>query len=287
MLAAFGFRLRRVRSYGLVGRSGTGKSFRAGLVAEKRDIDLIIDDGLIIRDGTILFGDSAKKEPTLMSAVRRAVFDDPGQAAEARLVLWRERCGRVLVVGTSDQMVHRILRNLALPLPREILRITEVASAQEIDAAGRTRRVRGAHSLPLPPVSIRLGIRSAIGGKLRSMRLRMLRSRRRRPPAVVAEASSAGTRRGEVVFTEAALGQMVQHCVQEFDDRLFLNRLTIDNRGALYSLEVRLGIPFGGMPSGKLHELREYLVRSLEKHAGVLVENMTLIVERVGDTAPA
>ena len=39
-----------VRVFALVGKAGSGKSFRARLVAEKHQIDLIIDDGLLIRD---------------------------------------------------------------------------------------------------------------------------------------------------------------------------------------------------------------------------------------------
>jgi len=48
--------------YALVGKAGSGKSFRARLVAEKHQIDLIIDDGLLIRDHRILAGKSAKRE---------------------------------------------------------------------------------------------------------------------------------------------------------------------------------------------------------------------------------
>jgi len=55
------FLLRGVKSYALVGSSGTGKSFRAKLVAQKYGIDLIIDDGLLIRGDQILAGRSAKK----------------------------------------------------------------------------------------------------------------------------------------------------------------------------------------------------------------------------------
>ena len=41
--------IRGIRVYALVGESGTGKSFRAKLVAQKYGIDMIIDDGLLIR----------------------------------------------------------------------------------------------------------------------------------------------------------------------------------------------------------------------------------------------
>ena len=55
--------------YALVGESGTGKSFRAKLIAEKNGIDAIIDDGLLIKDDKILAGKTAKHEKTYMGAV--------------------------------------------------------------------------------------------------------------------------------------------------------------------------------------------------------------------------
>ena len=41
--------LKPVTVYALVGESGTGKSFRSKLLAEKYGIDYIIDDGLLIQ----------------------------------------------------------------------------------------------------------------------------------------------------------------------------------------------------------------------------------------------
>ena len=45
-----------ITTYALVGPSGTGKSFRARLVADKYKIEAIIDDGLLIKDERILKG---------------------------------------------------------------------------------------------------------------------------------------------------------------------------------------------------------------------------------------
>ena len=52
-------RLQGIQVYALVGKSGTGKSFRAKLLAEKIGVPYIIDDGLLIDDTTILAGRSA------------------------------------------------------------------------------------------------------------------------------------------------------------------------------------------------------------------------------------
>ena len=46
----------------LVGESGTGKSFKSKLLAQKYNIDAIIDDGLLIQNDKILGGRSAKTE---------------------------------------------------------------------------------------------------------------------------------------------------------------------------------------------------------------------------------
>ena len=43
----------------LVGESGTGKSFKSKLLAQKYGIDAIIDDGLLIQNDKILGGRSA------------------------------------------------------------------------------------------------------------------------------------------------------------------------------------------------------------------------------------
>jgi ABC-type transporter Mla maintaining outer membrane lipid asymmetry ATPase subunit MlaF len=60
----------------IIGKSGTGKSFRAKLLAQKYGIELIVDDGLLIRDQKILAGRSAKKEKAYMAAVKTALFHD-------------------------------------------------------------------------------------------------------------------------------------------------------------------------------------------------------------------
>ena len=83
--------LKPVTVYALVGESGTGKSFRSKLLAEKYGIDSIIDDGLLIQNDKILAGHSAKREKTYMGAVRVALFDDKDHRDEIAKVLKKAR----------------------------------------------------------------------------------------------------------------------------------------------------------------------------------------------------
>ena len=66
----------KIRVYAFVGPSGTGKSYRAQMVAGQNNISYIIDDGLLINENEVVAGESAKKAPTKIETVRHAVFID-------------------------------------------------------------------------------------------------------------------------------------------------------------------------------------------------------------------
>ena len=91
--------------YALVGESGTGKSFRAKLLAQKYGIHALIDDGLLIDDDKILAGKSAKHEKSYMGAVRVALFDDKEH---------RDQVARVLQKNKIILLKYHILRCLIL-----------------------------------------------------------------------------------------------------------------------------------------------------------------------------
>ena len=64
----------KMKVYAFVGPSGTGKSYRAQMVASEKGINFIIDDGLLIKDNQVIAGVSAKKAPTKIETVKHALF---------------------------------------------------------------------------------------------------------------------------------------------------------------------------------------------------------------------
>lgn len=141
--------------YALVGPSGTGKSHRALIVAQDNGINTLIDDGLLIQNSRIVAGKSAKREPTRLQAVRRAIFVDPDQAREVKEKLAELAPERVLVISTSPKMIQRILERLELPQPTRVIKIEEVASPQEIARAREVRRREGKHVIPVPTIEVK------------------------------------------------------------------------------------------------------------------------------------
>ena len=46
--------MKEIKVYSFVGPSGTGKSYRAQMVANKYKIKYLIDDGILVRDNNII-----------------------------------------------------------------------------------------------------------------------------------------------------------------------------------------------------------------------------------------
>ena len=139
----------------LVGPSGTGKSHRALQVAAEHKADAIIDDGILIKDGHIIAGESAKTEKSKIMAVRRAIFVLPGHAEEVREAIQKIQPHRILVIGTSENMVHKIAKTLKLPSIQLIVRIEDIASRAEIETAQFHRLKEGKHIIPVPTIELK------------------------------------------------------------------------------------------------------------------------------------
>lgn len=145
----------KIKVYAFVGPSGTGKSYRAQMVASENNIKFIIDDGLLIMDNKVIAGESAKKAPTKVGTVKHALFYEEEERNNIIKALRKYRPQSILILGTSDGMVKKIAANLGLPEISEIIYITDVATEQEMKTARRIRVTEGKHVIPVPTFEIK------------------------------------------------------------------------------------------------------------------------------------
>ncbi|NLV82231.1 MAG: Asp23/Gls24 family envelope stress response protein [Synergistaceae bacterium] len=156
-----------VKTFAFIGAAGTGKSQRAQLVSSLLNADYIIDDGLVIHKGSIVSGKSAKSERNQISAIRRALFEFEDHRNEVVSFFKMMSPCSVMVIGTSDTMVLRILHKLRLNVPTKILRIEDVATSEEIAKARRERFNKGQHVIPVSHVLVRKNFAGKLVGQLR------------------------------------------------------------------------------------------------------------------------
>jgi len=145
----------RIKTYAFVGPSGTGKSYRAQMVAVERNIKFIIDDGLLIKENEVIAGVSAKKAPTKIETVKKALFNNKEEAEEIKKAFRKYKPESILILGTSDNMITKIRENLGLPELTETIYIQDVATELEMQEARRIRQTQGKHVIPVPTFEIK------------------------------------------------------------------------------------------------------------------------------------
>lgn len=144
-----------IRVYAFVGPSGTGKSYRAQMVAGENNIKYIIDDGLLINDNAVVAGTSAKKAPTKIETIRHALFLNEEEKKEIVKAIKIYKPKAILILGTSDGMVEKIAKNLELPQISKTIYISDVATDEEMQKARRIRITEGKHVIPVPTFEIK------------------------------------------------------------------------------------------------------------------------------------
>ena len=145
----------QTKTYAFIGPSGTGKSYRAQMVAGEKGIEYIIDDGLLIKGNQVLAGISAKKAPTKIETVKNALFINEERKDEMQKVIKKNRIDKILILGTSDGMVDKIAANLGLSAISERIYISEVATEEEMETARKIRVTQGKHVIPVPTFEIK------------------------------------------------------------------------------------------------------------------------------------
>lgn len=144
-----------MRVFAFVGPSGTGKSYRAQMVAGENNISYIIDDGLLINENEVVAGESAKKAPTKIETVKHAIFIDEKERKEMVKAIKKYKPESILILGTSDGMVEKIAKNLELPEIQKTIYIQEVATKDEMETARNIRITQGKHVIPVPTFEIK------------------------------------------------------------------------------------------------------------------------------------
>jgi len=286
----FLFNAKQKKVLALIGESGTGKSFHAKFVAQKYRVDLIIDDGLLIKDNRILAGHSAKKEHNFLAAVKVALFDEKSHRDEVARRLQNEKYKRIIILGTSEKMVRKVAARLQLPPPSKIIKIEDIATQEEIDKAIRTRRIEGKHVIPVPSVEVKKNYPNIFFNAISIFKRRIASEKVPvgiGPVPTLHEKSVVRpeySKHGKVIISEAALIQLVTHFVDEYKKFIKIKKIVIKNTELGYRLVITIDVPYSIQLGGNIHELQQYVIDNIERYTGILIEEVNVIIDKITES---
>lgn len=272
----------KMKTYAFVGPSGTGKSYRAQMVANERGINYIIDDGLLISGNEVIAGISAKKAPTKIETVRNALFQNEERKKEIQAAIKKRKPNSILILGTSDEMVKKIAENLDFEPISETIYITDVATEAEMQMARNIRVTEGKHVIPVPTFALK----KDFSGYLLDP-LQIFKSKGRGNKPYISEKSiirPTFSYLGNFKISDTVFKQIIDLVVNKTEGIYKIHRSIIkkyeeQNDGIYIYIEVI--IEFGYNVNDTMQMLKRKIIKEIEKMTAMNVINMDIVVKGV------
>ena len=266
----------------LVGPSGTGKSHRALWVAQKNGADAIIDDGILIKDGKVIGGVSAKKEKNRIMAVRRAIFILPGHASAVRAAIAASLPRRILILGTSENMVQKIAKTLRIGAVSKIIRIEDIASKKDMALAQYHRLKKGEHIIPVPSIELKPHFSGYLIDPIKSFfKTSSTKRRRLGERSIVRPVFSYY---GKLVIDDSVIKNIVRIVAGKIEEVHRVGTTHVrhivhgdDDLGIMVSLE--LVFAYGHVIGTAMEALKRELRREIERMTGMVVHEVNILVK--------
>ncbi|MCT4605094.1 MAG: Asp23/Gls24 family envelope stress response protein [Marinisporobacter sp.] len=250
----------------LVGKSGTGKSYRALNLAHEKEITYIIDDGLLIQGNKIIAGKSAKRQKTSVAAVKTALFTHEDHREEVKLAIQEENPRGILILGTSKKMVDKIAMHLEIDPIKEYVYIEEISSAEERKIAKKQRNEYGKHVIPVPTFAIKKDFSGYFIDPLKILR------RKKDDTVQIAEKSVVRptfSYMGKYTISDKVINDLVNYSARQIDGIHKVSRVDIRN----YSNGISIYVEIIAIHGNAVHKLSEKVQGKIMKE----VEDMTAL----------
>ncbi|MCR4431401.1 MAG: Asp23/Gls24 family envelope stress response protein [Tepidanaerobacteraceae bacterium] len=265
-----------MRTVALVGKSGTGKSHKAQLVAGQNNLEYIIDDGLLIYGNRVVAGISAKREETKLGAVKRAIFQDPAHAQEVRDKIAELNISGILVIGTSQKMIASICKALDLPLPEKVINIEDISTPSEINTARRIRSLDGKHVIPVPTLEIKKNFSGYLLDPLRIF------YRKGKQDVLITEKTVVRptySYRGKYTISDTTVNQIALYAARRVKG-VAGGRVTIENCSEGIILNLELTIEYGMPLRPILEQVQEGVRNSVERMTALNVLKTHVVAKK-------
>lgn len=272
----------QTKTYAFIGPSGTGKSYRAQMVAGEKNINFIIDDGLLIKGNQVVAGTSAKKAPTKIETVKNALFISEDRKDEMQKAIKKNKVDKILILGTSDGMVDKIAANLGLPPISERIYINEVATEEEMETARKIRTTQGKHVIPVPTFEIK----KDFSGYLLDP-LQIFKSKGRDEEPYIAEKSiirPTFSYLGKFTISDSVFKDIIVNVASKNSGIHKILKMRIDNTSKEVGgvcLYIEVSVNFGTNIVDTLNRLKKDARREIENLTAMYVASVEIIAKNI------
>lgn len=268
-----------IKVYAFVGPSGTGKSYRAQMVAGEKDVHFIIDDGLLVNDNKVVAGESAKKASTKIETVKKALFIHENEKIVIQKALKKYNVKKILILGTSDGMVEKIAENLELPKVSDITYIEEVATEEEMKTARNIRVTEGKHVIPVPTFEIK----NDFSGYLLDP-LQIFKSKGKGKKPYISEKSiirPTFSYMGNFTISDSVFRQIAEYQANKMPEIYKVLRTRVQNYGEGPMIDMEVSVVYGYNVAEGLIEFKKKIIKEIENLTAMNVVRLDVVAKNI------
>lgn len=268
-----------IKVYAFVGPSGTGKSYRAQMVAGEKDVHFIIDDGLLINDNRVVAGESAKKASTKIETVKKALFLHDDEKKVIQKALKKYKVKKILILGTSDGMVEKIAENLGLPKVSDTTYITDVATEEEMKTARNIRVTEGKHVIPVPTFEIK----KDFSGYLLDP-LQIFKSKGKGKQPYISEKSiirPTFSYMGNFTISDSVFREIAEYQAEKMPEIYKVLRTRVQNYGEGPLIDMEVSVVYGYNVAEGLIEFKKKIVKEIENLTAMNVVRLDVVAKNI------
>lgn len=268
-----------IKVYAFVGPSGTGKSYRAQMVAGEKDVHFIIDDGLLINENRVVAGESAKKASTKIETVKKALFLHDDEKMVIQKALKKYKVKKILILGTSDGMVEKIAENLGLPKVSDTTYITDVATEEEMKTARNIRVTEGKHVIPVPTFEIK----KDFSGYLLDP-LQIFKSKGKGKQPYISEKSiirPTFSYMGNFTISDSVFRQIAEYQAEKMPEIYKVLRTRVQNYGEGPLIDMEVSVVYGYNVAEGLVEFKKKIIKEIENLTAMNVVKLDVVAKNI------
>ena len=267
--------------YAFVGKTGTGKSYNAQMVAKQNGISYIIDDAILIKNSKVIAGRSAKTESSKIGSVKAAIFLDELRANEMIDTIKNEQPDKILILGTSDEMVEKIASNLKLGNIYKTIYIEDVTTEEQRKEATRSRNQEGKHVVPVPTLEIKKQFSGYFMDSLKNLSFKNKDNSKELEMTEKTIIRPTYSYLGKYIIAENAINSIISHVSLKVDGVTRVYRINTSKFNYGMKLDIEIEIKYGMRIPQVCQSLKNAIVYALDNAAGINLFGININVKSI------
>jgi len=207
------------------------------------------------------------------------VFAKKEQQKEIKAEIKKHKVDSIMILGTSNDMVDKIVENLGFPQISEYIYIEDVATEEEMKTAKRIRQTEGKHVIPVPTFEIKKDFSGFLLDPLQ-----IFKSNGGGQKPYISEKSiirPTFSYLGGFSISDTAVRQIIEYIGKKVEgiDRVLRVRVPKTDGGMTVYVEV--AILYGHTLIKVLKNLRERIKKELENLTAMYIEAVEIVAKTI------